>query len=1065
MSESEYTSKEVAYGWPSTRSDGRRDSHHQSRIELPTMNSHNNLISLLAVAQYYDIDFVSLTWQQGRGQLAAGGTSEIWQSNYSKRTDFVFKRLRFADSYRPDSKDQEKSFNALVSEISILSHPLIRHHQNIVKLEGICWEIPQQGHTVWPVLILEKAQLGNLESFMSSEQGRSTTMHERLELCTDVASAIIALHSNYMSHGDIKPENVLLFKDGVGELHAKLADFGYAGWAMNNKRDVLIKPPISRPWNPPEYHHRGFTVLGARKLDVYSFGSYSVPTAIGNTQSWPFHDLQFLDRMKHENTLGKFASNLVGSVGSLPANQRGSLERFFLSALARDPADRNLNFEDLAPLLGHTWQPGPSTVDTDQMDLDHSSIKFEIAKSFYPLMRLHIYVRSHIFKCIDDQAKGGISENNRLNAAFQIAFCFKTGFGTPSNDELSQIWLKRAQRCAQDLDQEVKLAKGTMSRGTYRNGEFQSLAYSGLLSEEKFIIRPEDDELTIIAADCKREIRDMELAFGKDNCCVLELKLNHASILGVAGKYKEAESLQVGLLQDLRFEPGSLQLSVLAASTSAWRTLEVGRWRNHEGPRKPPLQLETSVLEEPTVLINIMECLNDRIPETTQLLFSLGLNYVRQGRWREGKRIFLGLTQTSMERLGESHPTTLGLATRLASMYSHLGQLSEAERIYLHISDVYTWVLGENHSNTLSTKSFLADVYAGQGRLDEAEILISQVLEAQREVLGKEDFRTYESVEILASIYLEQGHYNVSEALRRQFLSFYEGSLGPDHRNTLFALNQLSVGLAKQERWPEVKKITMQVLERQKEILGPEHPQTLTSIDNLASVHATQGLLQEAEAGFLHVIKSQNKIYDENSPHAQVTIQNLATLYGMQGRLKEQETLLMKLIETRKESLGEEHPSTLISTEGLAWNRLCQSRPREAEQLFLRATFLGRRVRGKKHPDQLDSESGLAETYLKQLRFKEAEEIILHVLEHIDAVLGEDHPETTVARVRLARILDRQRRWRESDSIFLKAIEQRKKVMGDEHEMTLKVIRFYALSLHPEASALREPLRDAEDGA
>ena len=388
MSESEYTSKEVAYGWPSTRSDGRRDSHHQSRIELPTMNSHNNLISLLAVAQYYDIDFVSLTWQQGRGQLAAGGTSEIWQSNYSKRTDFVFKRLRFADSYRPDSKDQEKSFNALVSEISILSHPLIRHHQNIVKLEGICWEIPQQGHTVWPVLILEKAQLGNLESFMSSEQGRSTTMHERLELCTDVASAIIALHSNCkpkvfccdragkrfthridMSHGDIKPENVLLFKDGVGELHAKLADFGYAGWAMNNKRDVLIKPPISRPWNPPEYHHRGFTVLGARKLDVYSFGmlclwvlffdrplgSYSVPTAIGNTQSWPFHDLQFLDRMKHENTLGKFASNLVGSVGSLPANQRGSLERFFLSALARDPADRNLNFEDLAPLLGHTW--------------------------------------------------------------------------------------------------------------------------------------------------------------------------------------------------------------------------------------------------------------------------------------------------------------------------------------------------------------------------------------------------------------------------------------------------------------------------------------------------------------------------------------------------------------------------------------------------------------------------------------------------------------------------------------------------------------------------------------
>ncbi|KAF6225272.1 hypothetical protein HO133_010469 [Letharia lupina] len=1024
-------------------------------MELPAMNSRNDLISFLAVAQYYEIDIVSLTWQQGRGQLGIGGTSEIWQANYSKRMDFVFKRMKFADT------DEEKGFNALVSEISILSHPLIRHHQNIVKLEGIGWDIPQQSHKVWPVLILEKAQLGDLRSFMCSEQGRSTTMRERLELCTDVASAIIAMHSNYMSHGDIKPENVLIHKDGIGELHAKLADFGYAGWAIKKMEDVLIKPPRSRPWDPPEYHHRGFTVLGARKLDVYSFGmlclwvlffdrpldSDYVPTAIRKTQLCTFHDPKLLDSMKHEGTLGDFAGGLVRSVASLPAKQRENLERFFLSALARDPAKRTMKFEDLASLLGPGWQPGPATLDTDQMEIDHSSIKVEIAKTFYSLMRAHPRVRSHIFECIHDQAQGGLFEKHRLNAAFQLAFCYKTGFGTPSNDELSQIWVKRAQRCAQDLDEEVELAKGTMNRGNYRNGDFQSLAYSGLLSEASPIIRPKDDELTIAMADCKREIRDMELAFGKHNCSVLELKLNQASRMEAAGKYKEAESLRVGLLQDLRDEPGSLQLSVLAASTSAWRTLEVGRWRNHEGPRKPPLQLETSDSEEPAVLIDIMACLNDRIPETAQLLFHLGVNYAGQGRWQEAKWIFLRLTQTRMEMLGESHPTTLVLTTRLASTYSHLGQLSEAERIYIHISDIYTWVLGENHRDTLSTKAFLADVYVEQGRLDKAETLITKVHEAQQEVLGKEDFRTYDSMEVLAGVYLSQGHYNASEALRRQVIDFYKGSLGPDHPVTLFAMSQLSVTLAKQECWPEVKKITMQVLERRKELLGPGHPQTLTSIDNLATVHARQGLLREAETGFLDVIKGQNKIFGESSSRSLDAIQNLATLYGMQGRLKEEEALLMKLIERRKDCLGEEHPSSLISIERLAWNLLCQSRPREAERLYLRAVFLGRRVRGGKHPDQLLSESGLAETYLKQLRFQEAEKIILHVLEHIDAVLGADHPETMVARVRLARILNGQRRWRESDPIFLEAVEQRKKVMGDEDEMTLRVMRFYAWSL------------------
>ncbi len=191
MSEGECTSEQVGHGWPSTRSDSMGDLQHRSALELPTMNSHNDFISLLAVAQYYEIDFVSLAWLQGRGQLGIGGTSVIWQSS-----DFAFKRMRFADTSGPDSEGQEKGFNALVSEISILSHPLIRYHQNIVKLEGISWEIHNKSHKVWPVLVLEKAQLGDLKSFMSSEQGRLTTMRDRLELCTDVASAIIALHSN-----------------------------------------------------------------------------------------------------------------------------------------------------------------------------------------------------------------------------------------------------------------------------------------------------------------------------------------------------------------------------------------------------------------------------------------------------------------------------------------------------------------------------------------------------------------------------------------------------------------------------------------------------------------------------------------------------------------------------------------------------------------------------------------------------------------------------------------------------------------------------------------------------
>ena len=162
------------------------------------MNPHNDCISFLAVAQYYEVDIVSVTWEIGRGTVGSGATSEIWQSGASRYIDFAFKRTKLAARSSTDRRDEEKAYNPLVSEISILRHPLIQHHQNIVNLEGISWEIPVQSEKVWPVLLLEKAQLGDLESFMLSEKGRATAIQDRLVICSDIANALVALHLNGM---------------------------------------------------------------------------------------------------------------------------------------------------------------------------------------------------------------------------------------------------------------------------------------------------------------------------------------------------------------------------------------------------------------------------------------------------------------------------------------------------------------------------------------------------------------------------------------------------------------------------------------------------------------------------------------------------------------------------------------------------------------------------------------------------------------------------------------------------------------------------------------------------
>src|ERR1700712_3072511 len=80
-----------------------------------------------------------------------------------------------------------------------------------------------------------------------------------------------------MVHGDIKPNNVLLFqqeawKYGEEMVYAKLADFGYAGWSSDPSKQTPIYLPRSRPWEAPEYHHRGFSIQQAKQLDIFSLG-------------------------------------------------------------------------------------------------------------------------------------------------------------------------------------------------------------------------------------------------------------------------------------------------------------------------------------------------------------------------------------------------------------------------------------------------------------------------------------------------------------------------------------------------------------------------------------------------------------------------------------------------------------------------------------------------------------------------------------------------------------------------------------------------------------------------
>ena len=170
-------------------------------------------------------------------------------------------------------------------------------------------------------------------------------------------------------HGDIKPQNVLVFKDAITrKITVKVTDFGYSTLTVGESGKVLL--PKSRPWNAPEHHFGEFNAQEAKKTDVYSFGMLclwllfgdrlsDIPqtTADGAAGLISFDVPSFLsgptllERLKYEGSLEHIADQLVESVTSIDVEYRIHLKDIFSLTLQHNPGKRTCVLARIIGLL------------------------------------------------------------------------------------------------------------------------------------------------------------------------------------------------------------------------------------------------------------------------------------------------------------------------------------------------------------------------------------------------------------------------------------------------------------------------------------------------------------------------------------------------------------------------------------------------------------------------------------------------------------------------------------------------------------------------------------------
>jgi serine/threonine protein kinase len=168
-----------------------------------------------------------------------------------------------------NDRRNQKLWTSMAMELQILKHELVKDHENVVKLLGLCWRSIRG--TFMPAFVLEAAR-SDLYSMIQSFEFTLDKMSTRkiLGLAVDICSGLSVLHEVGIIHGDMKPQNVLIFEDPKLGFVAKITDFG-SSLLKTDIKEPIVLPYNTDIWQAPECQ-RALDGAQLIQADTFSLG-------------------------------------------------------------------------------------------------------------------------------------------------------------------------------------------------------------------------------------------------------------------------------------------------------------------------------------------------------------------------------------------------------------------------------------------------------------------------------------------------------------------------------------------------------------------------------------------------------------------------------------------------------------------------------------------------------------------------------------------------------------------------------------------------------------------------
>ncbi len=239
----------------------------------PGLVGYRNLlsyVSALGIKVFPNTKFNVDTWTL----IGAGSYSSTWKAETPLGTGIAVAVKQPAGSFTRASSDvesnvQHEGLTSIIQELRILANSKLRDHPNLPQVLGVFFREEERPAGIRPCVIFELA-FSDLKQYLTAQQSAKISWQELTRFAFDVANGIGALHSCGLVHGDVKPENILLFDRG-DVLTAAVGDLGTCGTSCEVSEGII---PGSIRFCAPEYHTRsGFTsYINKSPRDVYNFG-------------------------------------------------------------------------------------------------------------------------------------------------------------------------------------------------------------------------------------------------------------------------------------------------------------------------------------------------------------------------------------------------------------------------------------------------------------------------------------------------------------------------------------------------------------------------------------------------------------------------------------------------------------------------------------------------------------------------------------------------------------------------------------------------------------------------